>query len=157
PAGRHPRGARAPMSVLAYLFAVAIGVAATGLGILGLHGLTTDVAVAWLLPPVGLELSLDPLGALFVLMIGISAIPASISAIGYHRGRGAVAYVAFVVSMLLVPLAANVLTFLVVWEVMALASYALVLSDSHARAAERAAWIYAVMTHAGLACLMAGF
>lgn len=142
------------MTVLPYLLTVVLGLAAAGAGILGLSGVTGDVRVPWLLPITGLELSLDALGALFVLLIGLSVVPASIYAIGYqdgHRG-GSVAYVVFVVSMLLVPLAANTLTFLVVWELMALASYALVLSDVDSRRAERAAWTYAVMTHAGLAC-----
>ena len=146
------------MTVLPYLLTVVLGLAAAGLGILGLSGVSGAVSVPWLLPMTGLELSLDPLGALFVVLIGLSVVPASIYAIGYQDGHGggSVAYVVFVASMLLVPLAANTLTFLVVWELMALASYALVLSDVDSRRAERAAWTYAVMTHAGLACLLAG-
>ena len=145
------------MTTVGYAVAVALGLVGAMLGLIGLSGVTGVVHVPWLLPPAGLELSLDPLGALFLLLIGLSVVPASVYAMGYHRGAGGgLAYVAFVASMLLVPLAANVLTFLVVWELMALASYALVLGHGDSPAGERAAWIYAVMTHAGLACLMAG-
>jgi hydrogenase-4 component B len=54
-----------------------------------------------------------------------------------------------------VPLAANALTFLLAWELMSLASYVLV-AQAGDREAVSAAWVYAVMTHAGLACLLAG-
>jgi hydrogenase-4 component B len=55
-----------------------------------------------------------------------------------------------------VPLAGNAPTFLLAWELMALASYALVLHDHDDPGVVRAAWVYAVMTHAGLASLLAG-
>src|SRR5207249_4476838 len=71
-------------------------------------------------------------------------------------GRGRLAYAVFVASMCLVPLAANTMTFLIAWELMSLASYALVLHDRESEESVRAGWIYAVMTHAGLACLLAG-
>jgi hydrogenase-4 component B len=55
-----------------------------------------------------------------------------------------------------VPLAANAMTFLVAWELMSLASWMLVLDRRDDETTRRAAWVYAVMTHAGLACLLAG-
>src|SRR5438034_2320715 len=58
--------------------------------------------------------------------------------------------------MCVVPLAANTMTFVMAWELMSLASYFLVLHEREERASVRAAWVYAVMTHAGLACLLAG-
>src|SRR4030095_6399220 len=51
----------------------------------------------------------------------------------------------------------NVLTFLVSWELMSLASYFLVMTESDRAETRSAAWLYAVMTHAGLACLLIGF
>src|SRR4029453_6439944 len=71
-------------------------------------------------------------------------------------GRGRSAYVVFVVSMCLVPLAANMMTFVIAWELMSLASYLLVLHDQESKESIQAGGIYAVMTHAGLACLLAG-
>src|SRR5581483_11572881 len=112
------------------------------------------------LPPAGLELALDGLGGFFLLVIGADAVPASVYAIGYtarHHAPGpGAAYAAFLAAMAAVPLAANLLTFLVAWELMALASYFLVVADPDDRGALRAGWVYALVTHAGLACLLAG-
>jgi len=58
--------------------------------------------------------------------------------------------------MCLVPLAANTMTFAIAWELMSLASYFLVLHDRESKPSIYAGWVYAVMTHAGLACLLAG-
>ena len=41
-------------------------------------------------------------------------------------------------------------------ELMSLASYFLVLHDPESKTSIYAGWVYAVMTHAGLACLLAG-
>ena len=146
------------MTRLAYGLVVLIGVAAAGLGGYGVVGGASTLRLAWLVPLGGLELTLDPLGGLFLGLIGFAAVPASVYAMGYPDGdgRGRFAYVVFVVSMCLVPLAANTMTFVIAWELMSLASYFLVLHDRESKESIRAAWIYAVMTHAGLACLLAG-
>jgi len=89
-------------------------------------------------------------------------VPVSVYAIGYagRERRGCLAYAVFVAAMLVVPLAANVMTFALAWELMSLASYVLVLDGARAGrepvASAHAGWVYAVMTHAGLACLLAG-
>jgi hydrogenase-4 component B len=146
------------MTRLAYGLVALIGMAAAGLGAYGVVGGAGTLRLAWLVPLGGLELTLDPLGGLFLGLIGFAAVPVSVYAMGYPDGdgRGRLAYVVFVVSMCLVPLAANAMTFMVAWELMSLASYFLVLHDRESKGSIRAAWIYAVMTHAGLACLLAG-
>ena len=146
------------MTRLAYGLVALIGIAAAGLGGYGVVGGAGTLRLAWLVPLGGLELTLDPLGGLFLGLIGFAAVPASVYAMGYPDGdgRGRFAYVVFVVSMCLVPLAANTMTFVIAWELMSLASYFLVLHDRESKESIRAAWIYAVMTHAGLACLLAG-
>jgi hydrogenase-4 component B len=146
------------MTRLAYGLVALIGIAAAGLGGYGVVGGAGTLRLAWLVPLGGLELTLDPLGGLFLGLIGFAAVPASVYAMGYPDGdgRGRFAYVVFVVSMCLVPLAANAMTFVIAWELMSLASYFLVLHDRESEESIRAAWIYAVMTHAGLACLLAG-
>jgi hydrogenase-4 component B len=100
---------------------------------------------------------MDPLAGCFVALVGATAIPVSIYATGYTHGegRGVAAYLVFVTTMMLVPLAGNVMTFAIAWELMSLASYVLVIHRRSAVAAH-AGWVYAVMTHAGLACLLAG-
>jgi len=63
-------------------------------------------------------------------------------------------YLLFVAGMVVTALAADLVLFLVGWEVMTLASYALVAYESRDPAALRAAFKYVVMTHAGAACLL---
>jgi len=62
----------------------------------------------------------------------------------------------FVAAMLLVPAAGSVTTFLLAWELMAVASLVLVLAG-HTRAQVRpAALVYAVMTQLGFAAILVG-
>ncbi len=146
------------MDRLAYGLAALVGIAATALGSYGMLGGVGTLRLAWLVPLGGLELTLDPLGGFFLALIGFAAVPASIYAIGSSPGerRDRFAYLVFVLSMCLVPLAANTMTFAIAWELMSLASYFLVLHDRESKASIYAGWVYAVMTHAGLACLLAG-
>ncbi|MGH7174878.1 MAG: proton-conducting transporter membrane subunit, partial [Minisyncoccia bacterium] len=114
------------------------------------------------LPMTGVTFRLDALGALFVAVTAVVVIAAVIYLIGYaphlHGGSsswGAIG--AFVTGMLLVPAAASVATFLVLWELMAIASVLLVAAD-HRRSAEArsAAQWYAVMTQCGAAFILLG-
>src|SRR5207249_2181844 len=95
-------------------------------------------------------------------LIGAVTVPVSVYGIGYTAsrreglGRLGCAYNAFLVAMTLVPLAGNVLTFLIAWELMSLASYFLVVADPDERGVLHAGWVYALVTHAGVACLLAG-
>ena len=59
--------------------------------------------------------------------------------------------------MILVPAAGNVTTFLVLWELMALASLVLVLAEHQSRpeVGQAGVW-YAAMTHAGLVAILLG-
>src|SRR2546428_5655491 len=146
------------MARLAYGLAALVGIAATALGGYGMIGGGGTLRLAWLVPLNGLELTLDPLGGFFLALIGFAAVPASIYAIGSSPGerRDRFAYLVCVLAMCLVPLAANTMTFAIAWELMSLASYFLVLHDRESKASIYAGWVYAVMTHAGLACLLAG-
>ena len=146
------------MAAAGRFVAAAVGLVALVLGLGGVAGRAFTVTVDWLVPLGGLELRLDPLGGLFLALVGGVALPASVYAAGYAGSarRGALAYPVFVASMGVVPLAANMMTFAIAWELMSLASYFLVLHEREARESVRAAWVYAVMTHAGLVCLLAG-
>src|SRR5439155_3052681 len=64
---------------------------------------------------------------------------------------------ALMASMALVVLAANAILFLVAWEAMALASFALVAADNEQHTVRQAALVYLGATRAGTAFLMAGF
>jgi formate hydrogenlyase subunit 3/multisubunit Na+/H+ antiporter MnhD subunit len=114
----------------------------------------------------GLVLHLDPLGAFFLLLIGVGAIPAAIYGIGYtaaYEKEGislrflGIMFNLFLLSMSLVTMAGNVLTFLLMWEGMSLTSYFLVITENHEESTLRAGIWYAAMTHAGLALLLAAF
>lgn len=112
------------------------------------------------LPLTGVTMVLDPLGAVFVVVTAVVAIAATCYWLGYAshglstRTASAVLPL-FVTSMLLVPAAGSVATFLVLWELMALSSLLLVLVDHRRREAARSAaqW-YAVMTHGGAAAIL---
>lgn len=148
----------AGISTVVYGLMAIGGLGAGALGCAGWLGHAWSLEVPWLVPLSGLALRMDPLAGFFLFLVGAATVPASLYAIGYARGtrRGLGVYPLFVLAMAVVPLAANVPTFLLAWELMALASYALVLQQREDPAAVRAAWIYAVMTHAGLACLLVG-
>jgi hydrogenase-4 component B len=145
------------MSTAAFALAATFGLAAAIAGLHGMLGGGWTWQAPWPLPLGGIELAMDPLSGFFLALIGLTAIPVSLYAAGYARGvrRGLLAYAVFIASMALVPLAANVLTFLLAWELMSLASYVLVIQTSDDPRSLRAGWVYAVMTHAGLACLLA--
>jgi formate hydrogenlyase subunit 3/multisubunit Na+/H+ antiporter MnhD subunit len=116
-------------------------------------------------PGGGLALRLDGLGAFFVVLIGVGAIPAALYGAGYsarYEGRYSLRWLGamlnlFLLGMTLVVLADNVLTFLLLWETMSLASYFLVMTE-HDRADTAAAggW-YLAMTHVGLALILTAF
>jgi formate hydrogenlyase subunit 3/multisubunit Na+/H+ antiporter MnhD subunit len=112
----------------------------------------------------GLAIELDALGAVFVALIAIAGAPASLYALGYTRSldgqpRGRFTHATFnlfLAALCLVPAAGNVLTFLFAWELMAIASCLLVVSDPGDEAPAAGLW-YAVMTHAGYLALLAAF
>jgi len=146
------------MNGLVYGLAAFVGIVATALGCYGMVGGTGAVRLAWLVPLGGLDLTLDSLGAFFLALIGFAAVPTSIYAMAAppDESKARFTFLGFVLSMCLVPLAANTMTFVIAWELMSITSYFLVLQDRESRSSVYAGWVYAVMTHAGLACLLAG-
>ena len=157
---------RALVSGLLTCLAGAGGVVA---GVGGLVGPDWAMTLSWLLPLSGATLVVDPLSGLFMTIVGAVAIASGVYAVGYPHGPspaggppGAVssrtaqaALPVFVASMILVPAAANVTTFLAGWELMALASLVLVLTEHRARPEVRQAGVwYAAMTHAGLVAIL---
>ena len=110
----------------------------------------------------GVRLDLTPLGALFSLAAAVVGIAATIHWVGYRRHAmsstsAAGAFALFVTSLLLVPAAGDVVTFLVLWEVMALTSLVLVAHDHASRdEAREAAWWYGAMTQGGAALITLG-
>ncbi len=116
-----------------------------------------------LLPLAGVSISLDALGAVFLVIIGLVAVPAGIFSTEYadgalERPMVAVSLPLFVWSMMLVPVSASASTFLVAWELMALTSLTLVIAEHHHDPDVRRAGVwYGVMTHLGLVAILIGF
>jgi len=137
-------------------------------GAAGLSGWSFDVVLPHVLPiGGGVALGLDRLSAFFLVIIAAGVLPCAVFAFAYTRHQkperdGMTAALAagmslFIVSMACLVLARNVLTFLVFWEAMSLASYFLIMTENDRSETRRAGWLYAVMTHAGLACILLGF
>jgi hydrogenase-4 component B len=155
--------AAAPNNARAVLVAVfTIGASLCGLMVsvwVIQSGHPVHLATSQMLPFNGVELRLDPVGALFVGLTAVVAIAVVIFNVGYSRFHtmsrtSACAMPIFVVSMLLIPSAWNVTTFLFCWEMMAVSSLVLVLSDYQRSASVRSAALwYAVLTQMGAAAI----
>ena len=109
--------------------------------------------------------SLPPLSAWFLLVLALLAVPIAVYSLGYLRHgtlatRSPFLGVGFnvllgAVEMVLV--ADGVVGFLFAWELMTLATAALVATEHESRQSRRAAFTYLVMSHVGTGCLVAGF
>jgi hydrogenase-4 component B len=114
----------------------------------------------------GFALRLDSLGAFFLIVIGVGAIPAALYGAGYtavyEDGRASLRLLGmmfnlFLLTMSLITLADNILTFLLMWEGMSLTSYFLVMTEAGEERTRNAGLWYIGMTHAGLVMLIAAF
>ncbi|GHE12631.1 proton-conducting transporter transmembrane domain-containing protein [Streptomyces alanosinicus] len=152
----------------------AVGVVTAGVGVTGgaagvaaLGGSRWAADYAGLVPLAGAHLAVDALAGLFMAVAGAVVTAVAVYGIGYAAGLGGhglgsrtaqAVLPLFALSLLLVPVAASVSTFLLLWELMALGSLPLVLPEHRERSAVRQAGVwYAVMTHLGLMLLLAGF
>lgn len=138
-----------------------IGAVGVGVGLAGVFGTVPAIRIEWLLPLLGVALRIDPLGGFFMALTGAVAVAAGLYWIGYarHERYGAVPLATlplFVATLLAVPAAGSVTTFLLGWELMALTSLVLVLTDAQRSEVRSAALIYAVMTQLGFLTLLLG-
>jgi hydrogenase-4 component B len=109
---------------------------------------------------------IDPLSALFVVIISLGGLLSSIYSIGYMKmywGNGAAlsSYYFFlglmISSMLLVVTVQNALLFLIVWEIMSISSFFLVSFENEKDEVRKAAIYYLIAMQIGAAFLIAGF
>jgi hydrogenase-4 component B len=113
-----------------------------------------------LIPFTGATLSVDPLGAWFVVIVGVVATASAVFGAGYSHHVSTsrtfhATFPLFVLSMLMVVGAGSVTTFLLTWELMALTSLVLIMTEHAKRDAVRSASVwYAVMTHLGFVCIL---
>jgi formate hydrogenlyase subunit 3/multisubunit Na+/H+ antiporter MnhD subunit len=127
-----------------------------------ISGRTSSFHSLLVLPLMGVNLTLDPLGALFIAMTSFVGIATLIYYVGYARdelrSRTALGLLlTFLVSLLAVPVASSVVTFMFFWELMALSSMLLITVEQrrHAEARVAAQW-YGAMTQLGAASILLG-
>ena len=149
-------------NILAGVAAMALGVSGTATGVAALTGDTTILLLATPLPGMTLSWHATALGGFFAAVSGVVVVICALYGIGYAHGPAASrtgwsAFAAFGLGLQLVPLAGDVVTFLIAWEVMAIGSSVLVLSDhAHRPGVRKAGLWYAVMTHLSFLLLAAG-
>jgi len=128
-------------------------------------GTTYQVVIPLGLPDLPFHLRLDVLSGFFLMVIGLLATYVSIYSIGYVKGflgqrpitSMVVFYALFLAGMLLVVLADDALFFMIAWELMAAASYFLVLFEDERVENRRAAFLYLVVAHVGAIAILLSF
>lgn len=125
-------------------------------------GATQTFYSAQVLPVSGLSLTLDPLGAWFIMATSFVGIGVCFYNIGYARAtlaaRTSMAlFMIFVLSLIAVPAASSIMSLMFFWELMALSSLLLILTDQsrHPEARGAALW-YGAMTQLGAASILLG-
>ncbi|MEQ1930509.1 MAG: hydrogenase 4 subunit B [Parvularculaceae bacterium] len=155
-AGRRPH-ASAPL----YLANAAIAATAFAVSVAALIGgrgpVLFDLPIG--IPWIGAHFRADALSYFFLAVINFGAVAASLFAVGYGRQerephRILPFYPAFLAAMNLVLLADDAFTFLLSWEFMSLASFALVLAHHHDPENRRAAYVYLTMASFGTLALL---
>ena len=126
---------------------------------------TFSLSIPTSLPLLSLSFKVDALSAFFIFVISLIALLASIYALGYvkhYYGKyniGALGffYNIFLAGMVMVVSANNALFFLIVWEIMSLASYFLVIFEHREKENVKAGSLYFIMTHLGTAFIILTF
>lgn len=117
------------------------------------------------LPDLPFHIRIDPLSGFFISLVGLLSFFVSVYSIGYVKKiaeqrpvtRLIVFYALFLSGMFLVLLADDALFFLIAWEVMAAASYFLVLFEDERVENRRAAFLYMVVAHVGAIAILLSF
>ncbi len=120
--------------------------------------------------PIGLSdlpfhLRLDALSGFFLTVIGLLSFFVSIYSVGYVKGYLGhrpvtsliIFYCLFLAGMFMVVLADDAFCFLVSWEIMAMASYFLVIFENERVENRRAAFLYLVIAHVGAIAILLSF
>lgn len=152
---------------VAFVGSVVVSLATGGIAVRVLATVTPVNGVLFVHQASGLSLgySIDGLAAWFLLVLSVVSIPIAIFSLGYLAGphwsrRSAFIGATFNVligAVELVFVATDLVTFLFAWELMTLATAALVVTDHDTRTTRRAAYLYLVMSHLGTGLLIAGF
>jgi formate hydrogenlyase subunit 3/multisubunit Na+/H+ antiporter MnhD subunit len=144
-----------PATLLACLAALVLALRAVLAGGAAEAEIVLPLGLPWL----GAHFRVDALSALFLVVINLGGAAASLYGIGYGRHEESPArvlpfFAAFLAGMNLVALAADAFSFLLAWEFMSLASWALVLAHHREPENTRAAFIYLLTASFGTMCLL---
>jgi hydrogenase-4 component B len=158
-----PRGRANPGWLsLALSAAACVLVLAAGLAVLA-SGQVVSARAGSVIGFAPVDLRVDSLSALFLVALGLVGAACSVFGIGYRshaapdRDPVAAAYPVFIAALALVFGAANVVSFLLAWELMALASAALVVGSRPDAVTARAGYLYLALTHLATAGLVVAF
>lgn len=154
---------RIRVALFAFVTVAGLLLAGTGALMTLLNGAET-VAFALPFPFEAVTLELDPLSAFFAVVIAFGGIAGTLYGAGYLGGypdrplRGHLfAFALFLISMLIVVTAREVLPFLFAWELMSLSSLVLVFFDRSNDEVRDAAVNYFVAMHVAFALILTGF
>ncbi|MDR9808484.1 hydrogenase 4 subunit B [Rhizobium hidalgonense] len=142
----------------AIAFVAALACLTAGLPSAGAPGLVLPIGLPWL----GSHFRLDALAAFFLMVVNLGGLLAALYALGYGRHEHAPHRVvpffpAFLAGMNLVVLADDAFTFLISWEFMSLASWALVMAHHRDTDNRKAGFVYIVMASLGTLALLLAF
>ena len=146
--------------ILVYGGSLLISLAVLAAGALSIPAAPAVAVLPVGLPWIGGHVRLDALSAFFLAVTGLSSAAASLFALGYGREerqpeRVLPFYPLFLAALNLVVVADDAFIFLFAWELMSIASWALVLTHHRERENARAALVYLLMaSFSGLALLL---
>jgi hydrogenase-4 component B len=148
------------------VFGVLAGLAGLVAGAIGLSANGVGHILLWSLPGLGiLQFSYDRLSALFMVVAGLIFIPVSLFSSAYLKryvGRinlkpFSVSYLALLASIVAIPIAGDIFSFLIFWELMALLSYLLVNAEHEREGARRASYLMLAIGEAGTLAVAVAF
>lgn len=146
-------GATLTITVAAAAAAIAVLV-----GLAAPAGLVLPIGLPW----TGAHFRIDALSAFFLTVVNVGGAAASLYALGYgeHEDephRVLPFFSVFLAGMNLVVLANDAFSYLLSWEFMSLASWALVIAYHHDPENRRAGFVYLIMASIGTLALLLGF
>jgi formate hydrogenlyase subunit 3/multisubunit Na+/H+ antiporter MnhD subunit len=128
-------------------------------------GRQISMRLPWQVPFGSFHVAVDPLSALFILVISVVCALAAVYGVSYlkiysgrkHLGACWCFFNLLFASMLMVVIARNAVLFLFAWEAMSLSSFFLVVFEHEKPEVREAGWIYLAAAHLGTAFLLVLF
>ncbi|WGS01235.1 hydrogenase 4 subunit B [Bradyrhizobium sp. ISRA443] len=156
------RSRKSTIIVYGATFAISLIAFAGALFSLIAHAEATELVLPIGLPWLGSHFRLDALAAFFLAVVNLGGAAASLYGLGYGSHESAPHRVlpffpAFLAGMNLVVLADDAFTYLLCWEFMSLASWALVMAHHREADNARSGYVYLVMASFGTLALLLAF